>query len=313
MDSPAQTTKIEILMAVYKPSLEFFSKQIESIRKQTYPNWRLTLIIDGAENELPEIIRAVTDGDPRIQREILPRHVGSCRTFEHGLRGLKGQVCRVALADQDDIWHPEKLELLEKALRLNPAAVMVCCDSSIIDGQDAVISTSLYDSEKRVPSFSIASLLARNSISGHAMLFGSELLDDAIPFSESLHTMKLHHDHWLAMVAALRGRIHFIKQPLVAHRLHGGNQIGPRIRRAGTKAGGYASWKAHNWHLRRVLEGRYQLLGGLPGFSRSFFGRRLLLGWAVKALFDGNPRAVGIYIRAICTPHFLPEVIPVCR
>jgi len=300
MEPPAGQRRIEILMAVHHPCLEFFDKQVASIRAQTHQNWGLTLVVDGEHADLMQVLDGWRRLDPRIRCEMVPGHAGCCRTFEHGLAGLKGKDCLVALADQDDIWAPRKLELLEMVFRKSPDTLMAFCDSSVIDDQDRLISPSLHQCEKRVPAFGLASLMGRNSISGHAQLFRCELLDEAVPFPEGLCATGLNHDHWLSMVAAFKGRIQFLNEALVQHRLHGNNQIGPRIRQKNRERGGFGGWCRQNRHLKTALQIRHRFLGGLAGFPQASFGRAGMLAWGMRALLDRNPPAAAIYFRACC-------------
>lgn len=298
--NPAMTnTRIEILMAVHQPDLRFLEKQIQSIRNQSLANWRLLMMLDGEHPELMDDMHQWVSEDHRIRFEILPGHSGCCRTFEAGLVRLKGSDCLIALADQDDVWEPRKLEVLAAAIGEAPDAFMVFSDSSIIDKNDQLISPSLLRAERRVPEFSLISLWARNSISGHAQLFRSGLLDGCTPFPDELCASGLNHDHWLAMAAAHAGRIRFVNQVLVQHRLHDCNQIGPRISPHTKRAnGGMSTWRHQNRRLRATLELRHRFLLSLPGSRNPKPGRTQLLVYAVLATLRRNLPAAGIFLRA---------------
>lgn len=289
-------------MAVHQPDLGFLEKQVESIRNQTHPDWRLLLVLDGPHPDLdPEIQRWQTQ-DPRIRSQVLEAHSGCCRAFEAGLRALKGNDCLIALADQDDIWHPRKLEALHGVFQNAPDTLMAFCDSCIIDEEDQVIAHSLHQSEERVPAFGLASLLVRNSISGHSQLFRSSLLEHAVPFPAELPESGLNHDHWLSMVAACTGPIVFHRETLVMHRLHDENQIGPRTHRAASATGGFRAWCRQNQRLRDAITTRHRMMRHLPGFDSSRFGRPHMLAWAFRAAIEQNLQAAAIYLRASCAP-----------
>jgi glycosyltransferase involved in cell wall biosynthesis len=290
-------------MAVHQPDLGFLEKQVESIRAQSYPGWQLLLVLDGPHPELDETIGHWKQQDSRIRSEVLTDHSGCCRTFETGLRRLKGTDCLIALADQDDIWHPRKLEALRGVFERDPDTLMAFCDSCIIDESDQVIAHSLHQSEERVPAFGLASLMARNSISGHSQLFRSSLLEHAVPFPDGLPASGLHHDHWLAMVAASTGSIVFLRETLVMHRLHRENQIGPRTHRDPSKADGFSAWCRQNAKLRNAIASRHRMIHQLPGSSASRFNRRHLLGLAARAITERNLQAAAIYLRASCAPR----------
>jgi len=299
MNPAMSNTRIEILMAVHQPGLGFLEKQVQSIRDQSLSNWRLLIMLDGEHPELMDVIHRWISEDDRIRCEILPGHSGCCRTFEAGLLRLKGNDSLVALADQDDVWEPKKLEVLANAIRREPEAMMVFCDSSIIDANDREVSHSLFKTEHRVPEFSLVSLWARNSISGHAQLFRSKLLDICTPFPEGLCASGLNHDHWLAMSAAHAGKIRFVDQALVRHRLHDSNHIGPRISPQHSRPnGGLSAWQHHNRRLRFALESRHRFLHSLPGFGHPPLSLPRLLACALLASLRRNLPAAGVFLRA---------------
>ena len=305
--NPAMTsTRIEILMAVHQPDRRFLEKQIQSIRDQSLANWRMLMVLDGEHPALMDTLNRWISEDDRIRYEILPGHSGCCRTFEAGLLHLKGSDCLIALADQDDVWDPRKLEVMAAAIGEEPDSVMVFCDSSIIDENDRLISPSLLKAERRVPEFSLVSLWARNSISGHAQLFRSGLLDACAPFPDGLCASGLNHDHWLAMAAAHAGRIRFVNKVLVHHRLHGSNQIGPRVSPHATRqtSGATTPWRHQNRRLRAALESRHRFLKSLTSSRNPKLGRTQLLVCAVLAALRRNLPAAGIFLRAsLATSH----------
>lgn len=300
--NPATTsTGIDILMAVHQPDLRFLEKQVESIRQQSHHGWRLFLMLDGDHPDLMARIHEWMKLDPRIECEVLPGHSGCCRTFESGLSRIKEKADRapfIALADQDDVWETRKLETLLEVFQDHPETLMAFCDSSIIDEHDAMVSPSLHMSEERAQDFSLVSLWARNSISGHAQLFRSSLLELCVPFPGKLCDSGLNHDHWLAMAAAHSGSIRFVNEVLVHHRLHDCNQIGPRIHKPCSNGGGVSAWRHQNQRLRAALGLRHSFLRSLPGFPPHSLSRSRLLSSALQACLHRNLPAASIFLRA---------------
>lgn len=289
---------VGIVLAVHRPNLEFLKKQIDSIFVQTFQNWRLWIVPDGPDHGLPVDLKNQFSYDPRISILEPNEHGGSCRAFERGITAVSDDIQLFALCDQDDIWFPKKLEILTEQLDLNPSSAMVFCDSSVIDRNDRTISESLRSCESRPKSLCLHSLLARNSVSGHAMLFRRELLRKALPFPTGLGPTCLHHDHWLALVASLLGPVIFVPEILVAYRLHDDNLIGPRISKSGhTKTLG--NWYVQNRKLRNRLELKFACYEAIVPNQRKGRLRLLEFGW--KALRARDYRIAGIYFRATLT------------
>jgi hypothetical protein len=126
----------------------------------------------------------------------------------------------VALADQDDFWHPEKLrELLANI----GDSELVYSDARIV-ARDGQLISPTYWSQRRNNHADMLSLLVANSVTGAASLMRSDLLDDALPFPPAQFAH--YHDHWLALTALARGEIRFVDRPLYDYVQHGTATLG---------------------------------------------------------------------------------------
>ena len=138
----------------------------------------------------------------------------------------------IALADQDDAWHPDKLATLLGELG---GAPLVYSDARVGDG-DGRVQADTYWSTRSNNHSDLLSLLVANSVTGAASLFPRALLDDALPFPPAQFAH--FHDHWLALVALSLGDIAFVDRPRRARLEH----VGQRLRcgqRNGRQRGGH--------------------------------------------------------------------------
>jgi glycosyltransferase involved in cell wall biosynthesis len=298
-----KATDVAIVLAVYRPDPAFLRKQVASIFTQTHDDWRLVVVPDGLDHGLPLELQRDWSCDPRVS--ILPPgpHGGICRTFEKGLLYVQKNLGSrwVALSDQDDIWHPRKLEVLAGALASRPSSYLTFCDSQVVDDNDRVIAASLRSCEARPDCLIPRSLLARNTVSGHAMLFRRELLDRALPFPSGMVESCLHHDHWLALAASAIGPVIFTSERLVSYRFHDKNVIGPRFARSTAKRG-LKEWLQQNRRLRSTLEAKLRFYESLVSECSGRRGRMRLIEYAWLAMQDANYRTAAIYLRAACAP-----------
>ena len=145
--------------------------------------------------------------------------MGFYRNFERAL-ALAPDTELVALCDQDDHWHPDKLERLIAAV---DGAELAYSDARVVRPDGGVIEPS-YWSIRQNNHTNLASLAVANSITGAAMLFRRELLADALPFPPAHHGP--FHDHWLGLVALCRGEIAYVDEPLYDYVQHEGAVIG---------------------------------------------------------------------------------------
>ena len=165
-------------------------------------------------------MQRILDGDPRFVVSRSPRRLGYYHNFERALSMTPPSAAYATLADQDDRWHPEKLETLLGALG---DANLVYSDARIVD-RDGQLLSDTYWSRRRNNYTNLASLLIANTVTGAASLFRRELLELALPFPPRHGSP--YHDHWLAVVALASGRIAYVDRPLYDYVQHRGAALG---------------------------------------------------------------------------------------
>ncbi len=216
----ARKARIGIAMATFEPDIELFREQIESIRAQTEDRWVCVISDDCSAASRFERMREVVSGDERFVLRRAPTRAGFYGNFERALELIPRDVSYVALADQDDRWYPEKLEVLIGEIG---DAQLVYSDQRVMDEEGGVLSPT-YWAERRNNHDNLPSLLLANTVTGAASLFRRELLDLALPFPDTPGTQ--YHDHWLALVALATGRIAFVDRPLYDYVQHGSAALG---------------------------------------------------------------------------------------
>ena len=216
---------ISIVMAVYEPNLEWFREQLDSLEAQTYPNLELLVLDDCSPTVSFETVRqyiaqSIRSFPYQVARN--EKNLGSNSTFEKLTKQAHGKY--IAYCDQDDVWLPEKLEILQKTME-QTGAMLVCSDMYIIDGQGEQTADSITKVRRhhvfRSGNDLTEGLLFHNFVTGCTMLMSADLARQAIPFCPYMV-----HDHYLALFASLHGEIRSVMQPLIRYRIHGGNQTG---------------------------------------------------------------------------------------
>jgi glycosyltransferase involved in cell wall biosynthesis len=212
---------VAICMATYNPPLPLFRCQIRSIREQTYRNWVCVISDDASEPERLSGIREIIGDDARFLVSPAPERLGVYHNFERSLKLAPAYAQYLALADQDDYWHPEKLQTL--LAQFDEKTSLVYSDMRVVSECGEVISETCWTArENNYRNF--ASLLLANTITGAASIFVSQLRDRILPFPP--RAGNLFHDHWIACVARARGEVKYVDRPLYDYVQHGGNVIG---------------------------------------------------------------------------------------
>ena len=214
---------VAICMTTYNPPIELFARQIESICNQTHTNWVCLISDDHSDSKIFEQILAITSQDERFVVVRNDTNLGFYRNFERCLQLVPKEVSFVTLCDQDDFWHPDKLETL--IAHFEPHTTLVYSNMNIVDEHGRIISPT-YWTVRPNNYTNLASLLIANTITGAASMFPRMLLDDLLPFPEPLGDM--FHDHWIGVMALALGEIKYVDRPLYDYVQHGNNVIGHR-------------------------------------------------------------------------------------
>lgn len=218
---------VAICMATHNPPPELLRRQLDSIRAQTHERWMCVISDDHSDpDRFAELERQVGD-DPRFAVSRSPRRLGFYANFERAISIAPAEASFVALADQDDAWHPDKLEALLSGIG---DADLIYSDARVV-GEDGEVIFDTYWSRRRPNHEQLASLLITNTITGAASLFRRELLDRVLPFPTRIGAQ--WHDHWIALVAVASGQVRYVDRPLYDYVQHSDAVVGHDVANPG--------------------------------------------------------------------------------
>lgn len=216
--------RVAILMATYNPPPHLFARQIDSLRQQTVSDWVCLIQDDGSSETSRREMTAVIGTDPRFRLFEAPDHAGVYLNFERLLRRAPTEAVYIALADQDDDWHPDKLETQVRAIE-ETGANLVYSDMRLVSDKGEILSNTFWF-KRQNNATDLEVLLLVNTVTGAAALFRRELLDDILPFPPAFDAT--YHDWWIALVALSAGTIAYIDRPLHDYTQHAANAVGIR-------------------------------------------------------------------------------------
>lgn len=212
---------VAICMATYEPDMDLFRTQVESIRRQSHRNWVCLISDDRSSESALVAMRAVIAGDDRFTLSRAEANRGFYRNFERALQLVPAEAAFVALSDQDDHWHPDKIDRLLAGLE--PGRRLVYSDMRITDRHGGVIAPTYWGFRRNNYS-DFGSLVLANTVTGAASLFDAALLTDVLPFPPR-HSA-LFHDHWIAEVALALGGLSYVDAPLHDYVQHDAATLG---------------------------------------------------------------------------------------
>jgi hypothetical protein len=121
----SEQPNISVIVNFYNAE-KYIEETIESIFAQTYDNWELLLVDDGAEDTSSKIALKYCERFPNRVRYLAHegrRNLGASAARNLGIRQARGE--HIALLDADDVWLPHKLDRQLEILSAWPEAAML--------------------------------------------------------------------------------------------------------------------------------------------------------------------------------------------
>lgn len=214
MKSPA----LEIILATCNGE-RFVEEQIRSLQKQTFEDWRLLVHDDGSTDSTPKIVGRLASEDPRIK--VLNDGITKGSAVANFLHLLAHSTAdRVIFCDQDDIWFPDKIELMMKRgeeLREDRPGV-VYSRANYWRAENGIIG----ETWKRYPANLAQFLGQKAAVQGAAALINGAMRGAMLDYEGPM----VMHDYLLALIAYSWGQIIFMPEILMNYRQHDANVTG---------------------------------------------------------------------------------------
>lgn len=241
---------VAVLMCTYRGA-RYIRQQLETIAAQTYPNWRLYVSDDGSDDETLALLEQFRARGHQHRVHIFR---GPRRGFAANFFSLIGRpevsADFYAFTDQDDEWHPAKLERAINRLRRMPsdAPVLYGSRSELVDQYGNHIG---FSRRCRRPS-GFANALVQNIVSGNTMVLNHNALE--LIRSAGTDVDVSAHDWWAyLLVTGSGGLMVYDPYPTIRYRQHCHNLYGSNVslramlrRLRKMLAGDYRDWNARN-------------------------------------------------------------------
>ncbi len=203
--------RVSVAMAVYNGET-YLREQLESILEQLGSKDEIVISDDGSADHTIEMIRSYASKDPRIRLVAGPRR-GTKQNIANALMQTEGAY--LFLADQDDVWKPEKVKRVLEVFR-EKKCHMVVHDCVVVNAdRSQVIYPSFF--EYRGYGAGMWRNVWKNKYIGCCMAIRRELLPYVLPIPDDIQM----HDQWIGILNDKhRGGCEFLKQPLLEYRRH---------------------------------------------------------------------------------------------
>ena len=224
--------KISVAMCTYNGA-DFLPAQLESILAQSRRPDQIVVCDDGSTDETRAVLQKFEKESPDlILLRFNKKNLGSIKNFEQAIRLCNGEV--IALSDQDDVWRPDKLQLIEEAFKKQSTA-LVFSDAELVDENLQPLNRRMwnevgFDEHKKKllrSGRALEVLVTGWTVTGATMAFRSGFKNICLPVPDGIAMI---HDGWIALTIAAVGDVVALEEPLIQYRQHDRQQIGAPAR-----------------------------------------------------------------------------------
>jgi glycosyltransferase involved in cell wall biosynthesis len=224
---------ISVIIPAYNAE-RFLQETVETVFAQTYTDWEAIIIDDGSTDKTAKVARVLADRDSRV-RLISVQNGGVSAARNKGLESVSPEAEFIAFLDADDLWEPDTLDSLLKALLQDPAAVGAHGATRCINGNGSLIRKGEMEAHtrerravvgKRVVKWpatrptTFAVEAVENYLFIGAVLFKKSAYELAGPFQVGLTSLE-DWDFWLRLTR--HGHIVYVDQVVLSYRRHDAN------------------------------------------------------------------------------------------
>lgn len=236
--------RVSVCMATYNGAY-FLKEQLDSILTQLADADEVIISDDSSTDDTVAIIQSFKDNRIRLIEN--QRFRSAVLNFENALNHAIGEY--IFLADQDDIWKPEKVAILLRELQ---SVDLVVSDCTFIDESGCQIGDSYFSAYQS--GSGIIKNFTKNTYLGNCMAFRRVVLTKILPFPPQLYKaskLSLYHDVWIGLIANIWFRVRFVPNKLSAYRRHMANASPTEMNAKSTNS------------FAKKLKARYWLATGL--------------------------------------------------
>lgn len=215
--------RVSIIMATYNGA-RFIEEQLKSLASQKLQPFELVVSDDGSTDQTLELVRSFQVDAPFpviVQRN--EWRLGYGENFLQAAKLASGDL--IAFCDQDDIWHPDKLNIAAEGLNRTNAELFAHA-AVVIDHNDQTTGffTQGITQNKVCAPLTLGPWAV---LYGCSMVFPRRLIDLVDAAERGGHTFEhdglLSHDLWIYFLASSLGTVMFDARPLIKYRQHGEN------------------------------------------------------------------------------------------
>lgn len=208
--------KVSVCMTTYNGD-KYITKQIDSILLQLNNDDELIICDDCSTDLTISIVDSYAD--KRINLIENPIRLGVVANYNKCIFLAKNEI--IFLADQDDIWMPDKVEKILKKFYKYPKITLVLSNAQVIDETDRVVKEYFlnFHSSIDISIFRALKNIIKNKYLGCAIAFRRKMTKYVLPIPSDVPM----HDMWIGIINDIFGKTCYLNKSLIGYRRHSQN------------------------------------------------------------------------------------------
>lgn len=203
--------QISIILPFYNEK-DFISETIASIKKQTFTDWELLIIVDSEEEQMKDFIKELINGEEKITVIYNEKNLGITKSLNKGLQKANGTF--IARIDADDVAHENRLLKQYNFLKNNLEVGVVGSWGNVIDSEGNIIGAI----ENAISNKKITrNILFKNQFIHSSVMFRKSLIEKFGGYNEAFLRSQ-DYELWLRL--RKKTQFHNIAEPLIYYRSH---------------------------------------------------------------------------------------------
>lgn len=229
--------KVSVALCTYNGE-RYLHQQLASLVAQERAPDELVVCDDNSSDSTLAILKEFAESAPfEVRVTANATNLGSSKNFERAISLCTGDV--VFLADQDDVWLPEKIKLMCAKFEVDNEVGLVMSDAEVVNTDLRSSNTTLwrrtgFDETAHAivrTGDAFAELLKHSATFGLTMAFRSSYKNLILPLPATTavpNSPLMIHDAWIALLIAAVARVEIVDEVLTLYRQHDQQQTGAR-------------------------------------------------------------------------------------
>ncbi len=225
MKSKGEGMTVSVCMGTYNGE-SYIEEQLYSIFNQTQKPDEVVICDDCSSDKTVEIIKHFIDIHELKDSWVLyenQENKGYPANFYYAMEKCSGDI--VLLSDQDDIWHPEKIDQMCRAMTAQKEAKAICCKFGLVNGSGEDINTIMAPTHNgatgKLRQVTIQDVFYKCEWPGMVLCYRREWYGEW-----KKQSYQIPHDFLICAKAAQENGFYQLDQELAYHRRHENNAGG---------------------------------------------------------------------------------------